>query len=107
MSRSSSSSSDHDTSNPVDRINHAIERLDWTSLGAVLEVPGNPGYRLCPATEADFETYVAASEFQELRSRYLILNDGFLFIVEMPSGLHVLLAGAVADLMTLATGYIM
>ncbi|KDO35362.1 hypothetical protein SPRG_00211 [Saprolegnia parasitica CBS 223.65] len=88
---------------PVARINDAVDRLDWSCLRRVLAVPGNPGYRLCRATEADFETYVA-SEDQAFKSRYLALNDGFLFIVEIPSPLHSAIADAVNDLMKLATG---
>ncbi|KDO17321.1 hypothetical protein SPRG_17242 [Saprolegnia parasitica CBS 223.65] len=87
---------------PVGAINRAIEALDWDGAQAALDVIDNDGFRVCSATEADWERYVE-SEDQEMKSRHFEFRDDSIYLVEMSGGLHPAIAGGIDDAIKEAT----
>ncbi|EQC37614.1 hypothetical protein SDRG_05208 [Saprolegnia diclina VS20] len=87
---------------PVKRINRAIEALDWQAAQAALDVIDNDGYRVCSATEADWDRYVESEE-QEMKSRHFEFRDNSIFLIEMSGGLHGSIADGIDDAIKEAT----
>ncbi|KDO18037.1 hypothetical protein SPRG_21768 [Saprolegnia parasitica CBS 223.65] len=88
---------------PVKRINQAIEALNWDAVEAAFNVIDNDGFRVCSATEADWDSYVE-SEDQAMKSRAFEFRDDSIYLIEMSGGLHATIAMGIDDAMLDATG---
>ncbi|KAL7692918.1 hypothetical protein Plhal304r1_c005g0020281 [Plasmopara halstedii] len=75
----------------VKRINDIIKKLDWKEVEATLlsdeRDDADPGFENCEASLEDWERYVK-TENQALMSRAMEFEDGRIYIVELPSGVH-------------------
>ncbi|EQC37555.1 hypothetical protein SDRG_05154 [Saprolegnia diclina VS20] len=91
-----------DSVDPVGAINRAIEALDWDAAQATLDVIDNDGFRVCSATEADWDRYVESEE-EEMKSRHFEFRDNSIFLIEMSGGLHGSIADGIDDAIKEAT----
>ncbi|KAL8021665.1 hypothetical protein Plhal710r2_c010g0049261 [Plasmopara halstedii] len=91
----------------VKRINGIIKTLDWEKVEATLHSDGrddaDPGFDVCDASLEDWERYVK-SENQTLVSRAMAFENGRIYIVELPSGVHDGYCGLLNTAVLRATG---
>ncbi|KAG9399860.1 hypothetical protein AC1031_011280 [Aphanomyces cochlioides] len=91
----------------VQRINRLIRNMDMREIEAHLNSPTraetDPGVYVCEASLDNWKRYVK-SEQQALVSRAMAWNDGKIYIVELPGGIHDTFSRFLDIAMFVATG---